>query len=136
MGERKEKKRRRMSFGTRTRMSWVLDLANLLMDEHGFGRSDALTTAHATWDLLEVMGIGHVEFTYIKDDGSVRKAIGTLCPELIPEDKKSKGDKDPRKVKWPRVEFSYYDLEKQGWRTFKASGLVLKDKQKRKKKRV
>jgi hypothetical protein len=87
-------------------------------------RSEAMRRGHAMWDLLELLGRESKEFTYIKDDGSVRKAIGTLCPELIPEDKKSKGDKDPRKVKWPRVEFSYYDLEKQGWRTFKASGLV------------
>ncbi len=67
---------------------------------------------------------GIVEFEFIKKDGTVRSAKGTLEPSLLPPPK-PEGDSEvaaPRK-KNENV-FVYYDLEKNAFRSFvKASFL-------------
>lgn len=67
---------------------------------------------------------GIVEFEFIKKDGTVRSAKGTLEPSLLPPAKPA-GDSEvaaPRK-KNENV-FVYYDLEKNSFRSFvKASFL-------------
>ena len=67
---------------------------------------------------------GIVDFEFIKKDGTVRSAKGTLEPSLLPPPK-PEGDSEvaaPRK-KNENV-FVYYDLEKNSFRSFvKASFL-------------
>ena len=67
---------------------------------------------------------GIVEFEFIKKDGTVRSAKGTLEPSLLPP-AKPEGDSEvaaPRKKN--ESVFVYYDLEKNAFRSFvKASFL-------------
>jgi hypothetical protein len=67
---------------------------------------------------------GIVEFEFIKKDGTVRSAKGTLEPSLLPPAKPA-GDSEvaaPRKKN--ESVFVYYDLEKNAFRSFvKASFL-------------
>ena len=67
---------------------------------------------------------GIVEFEFIKKDGTVRSAKGTLEPSLLPPPK-PEGDSEvaaPRKKN--ESVFVYYDLEKNSFRSFvKASFL-------------
>jgi hypothetical protein len=61
---------------------------------------------------------GIVEFEFIKKDGTVRSAKGTLEPSLLPPPK-PEGDSEvaaPRKKN--ESVFVYYDLEKNAFRSF------------------
>lgn len=55
-----------------------------------------------------------VVFSYIKKDGSMRNAIGTLNEKLIPEEFKPK-DASSNNGK----NLKYFDLEKNSWRSLK-----------------
>ena len=57
-----------------------------------------------------------VHFAYLKADGTIRKAIGTLkdTAELV----KGTGHTDTGKA------FKYYDVESQGFRSFKVENLL------------
>ena len=73
---------------------------------------------------------GIYRFSYFKTDGSIREATGTLNPELIPEQDHPK-DTLPLQGKGqergylpaPGV-FSYYDLEKKAWRSFRCENFI------------
>lgn len=61
---------------------------------------------------------GIVEFEFIKKDGTVRSAKGTLEPSLLPPSKPA-GDSEvavPRKKN--ESVFVYYDLDKNAFRSF------------------
>jgi hypothetical protein len=61
---------------------------------------------------------GIVEFEFIKKDGTVRSAKGTLEPSLLPPAKPA-GDSEvavPRKKN--ESVFVYYDLDKNAFRSF------------------
>ena len=75
--------------------------------------------------LLTRLGSGKVWFVYRKEDGTVREAQGTLCPGISTEfdSYELKGSKK-KADKWPTETFTYWDLEKQDFRTFKASRLI------------
>ena len=65
---------------------------------------------------------GIVEFEFIKKDGTVRSAKGTLDPAHLPPAKPVDGEAAPRKKN--ESVFVYYDLEKNAFRSFvKASFL-------------
>lgn len=65
---------------------------------------------------------GIVEFEFIKKDGTVRSAKGTLDPAHLPPAKPVDDDAVPRKKN--ESVFVYYDLEKNAFRSFvKASFL-------------
>ena len=76
---------------------------------------------------------GIYRFSYFKTDGSIREATGTLNMELIPEDKHPKGINSTkgalnsealnRSEPAPGV-FTYYDLEKKAWRSFKCENFI------------
>ena len=58
---------------------------------------------------------GLVCFTYLKKDNSIRDARGTLCPLLIPDDKKPKGEKI---INHKFETINYYDINRSDWRSF------------------
>ena len=64
---------------------------------------------------------GVVTFTYVKKDGSLREAKGTLNDLLIPTDKlpKGTGTAEPN-----YSSLSYFDLERQDWRSFNVAEFV------------
>lgn len=66
-------------------------------------------------DFHNLLASQPVRFTYRKEDGSVREALGTLNTGLIPENKRPKGTWKG-KVNYAR--FPYYDLDRCAWRSF------------------
>ena len=105
--------------------AWVCDLANLLMEEECVTRSDAFKRAYLVRDLLENLGQGKVTFQYMKQNGESREAMGTLRMGIDPkfdayeykEDVKTNQHADS-------LNFTYWDLEKKGFRTFSAARVV------------
>ncbi len=61
---------------------WVMELAAFLQDEHDMSKSSAMGLAHLTRELLQRLGEGRVWFEYRKEDGTIREAVGTLCPGI------------------------------------------------------
>ena len=72
--------------------------------------------AWGLWRLAKRMHKEAVKFAYLKADGTIRKAIGTLkdTAELV----KGTGHTDTGKA------FKYYDIEAQGFRSFKVENLI------------
>lgn len=92
----------------------VFQIANALVWEKGWNRSEATKHAWKIAKLHQAMKAGAVEFTYEKSDGTQRPAKGTIDPTLFSYRKKSSGrKKNPLQV-------PYFDLEKNAWRSFSA----------------
>ena len=105
--------------------SWVMELGNYLMSEHFLNKKTAMELAHLNRELITRLGEGRVWFVYRKEDGTEREACGTLCPGISTEfDSYELKDSKKKQDKWPTEQFVYWDLEKQGFRTFKASRLI------------
>lgn len=60
-------------------------------------------------------------FRYLKKDGSVRIAYGTLREDLIPAEKRPKNQPDTSKPNYGV--FTYYDFESKDWRSCLVSNL-------------
>ena len=104
----------------RLKKAWVFDHANEMIEEFNMGRSEAFRQAYLVHDLLEALGQGEVTFLYEKKDGNDRTARGTRCRGISERyDNYHYGD-DPRKKKdkYLRLEQSYWDLDKQSFRSF------------------
>ena len=80
------------------------------------GNSRALKYAWYFENLRNKLRSGIWRFSYFKKEGSIREARGTLDMSLIPEDRHPKGN--PSDVLAPAGTFSYYDLDKNAWRSF------------------
>ena len=102
---------------------WVMELAHYLEAEYELEWKVALRKAHLTKTILGLMGTSVVRFTYGKKDGTVREARGTLCRELSKEFAAYEYVNAVDEVVWPRATFTYWDLERQGFRTFSADRL-------------
>lgn len=61
-----------------------------------------------------------VKFSYLKKDGSVREARGTLNSEVYGKDNEPTGS--VRII--PENQIRYYDLDAQGWRSFLSENLI------------
>ena len=66
-------------------------------------------------DFKNALKNGVVYFEYVKKDGSIREAKGTTNESLIPESTKGEST---RKYTPNENVTKYYDLEKNGWRSF------------------
>ena len=106
-------------------------LANFLVNKRGFDRSKAFKCAHAIYRLTNELAKGLLEFNYMKDDGTLRHARGTLCDGVSvrfdewkrkqaekPKDKKAESKNKPREI------ITYWDLDKEGFRSFRADRLI------------
>ena len=58
-----------------------------------------------------------VRFSFRKNDGSIREAVGTLMKSMIPP---TNGNGRPTAEHLQL----YYDIEKQSWRSFKKENLI------------
>ena len=122
----KKKQKYSMSEFQRLLCSWTMELASFLEDECDMDQKTALEKAHLNRRLQIYLGDGVATFYYEKDDGTVRKARGTLrhgISEKFDEYVYVKPDKASY-YEWPREEFTYWDLDKEAFRTFKASRLL------------
>ena len=72
-------------------------------------------------NLRKWLSEGIVTFSYWKKDGSIREAKGTLNELLIPLDQRPKGSP----LATPNYDaVSYFDLDKQGWRSFSVTCFI------------
>ena len=104
---------------------WTMELAAYLQEEHDMERKAAMELAHLNRELITHLGSGRVWFEYLKEDGTLRSARGTLCKgvseqfdEYVCKGSRKKADQ------WPTEVFTYWDLDKQAFRTWKASRLI------------
>ena len=103
---------------------WTMSLAYELMDEFPLmDRSAALKQSYLVRELLEALGKGVAEFEYVKVNGERRNAVGTLCERLIPPQQMPSEANLPKSRNAPLV-FCYYDIERKGWRSFRAQHLT------------
>ena len=79
------------------------------------------------------LSTGVWRFSYFKTDGSIREAVGTLCMDLIPEDKRPKGINSEalngtggalNRAEPAAGVFPYYDLDAAAWRSFRLDNFV------------
>ena len=79
---------------------------------------------------MEKLAKGLVEFYYLKDDGTIRQARGTLCDgvsEKFDDWKRKQAEKPKAKEPEDSVKHvvKYWDVDKEGFRSFKAENLML-----------
>ena len=70
-------------------------------------------------ELKEMLKNDIVEFEFIKKDGSVRTAKGTLMAEHLPPLKENNNSRKPNENV-----VVYFDMEKQSWRSFVKESFV------------
>ena len=105
--------------------SWVFDLANRLIEECGFERSKAFRQAYLVLELLGHLGLGVVTFEYVKQDGTLRTARGTLCQRLMPQKEADAVERQARKEpNYDRLDYAYWDWDKRAFRAFRADKVV------------
>lgn len=97
-------------------LSYVCRLANELRYREGFTPSDAMTRAWKVYRLKEALRAGTVEFSYIKKDGTVRPAVGTITPVETPSSAPARN--------YSPLNIRYFDLDAGGYRQFAAARLV------------
>ena len=106
-----------MSNERRNRLSEVFSLAWQFVKRNGFTLSEALKTAWANIKLKAGMERRIVKFYFLKVDGTIREAYGTLKASILPETKGT-GRKANDTLQ------TYFDTEKQEYRCFKKANLI------------
>ena len=125
MAQKKTTKTYTMPERQRLLCRWTMELAAFLQERRPMDRKKAMELAHLNRELITRLGSGRVWFVYRKEDGSLREAQGTLCNGIS----KAFDEYECKKIRkkddmWPTETFTYWDLEKEGFRTFKASRLI------------
>ncbi len=123
-------KRKRITEQNQLRHSWIMSLCNTLVYRDLMLRSEALRKAFAAWDILDGLGKGTVEFMFRKENGEVRFAKGTLCRGIDRGfDSYQGGRKDTARRDNSNTDgiYTFWDLEKHGFRTFKARNLLVNE---------
>jgi len=95
----------------------VMNLAWTFVKQNGMNLSEALKKAWANIKLKAKMFKGVVEFRFVKMDGTIRQAFGTLAENLIPA---TSGEERARGGNCQ----TFYDTEKGAWRCFKRVNLL------------
>ena len=72
-------------------------------------------------EFKEMLHRGIVEFEFVKKDGSIRQAKGTLVAEHLPA---PKADSDAPARKTNENVLVYFDMEKQSFRSFVKSSFL------------
>ena len=105
--------------------SFVCSLAMRLYDEESVSIKGAFKRAHLVRELLEKLGQGKVTFLYKKQNGDEREAQGTLRAGIDPVFDAYVYKNDVKTNQHAEsLNFTYWDLEKKGFRTFSAARLV------------
>lgn len=102
----------------KNKMREVMRRAWMLVKVYGFSMAEALKQSWLVLKLKSALKKGVVKFFYMKLDGSIRTAWGTLKTELIPQsaglDKRKKNDSL----------ITYFDQEKASFRSCKIANLI------------
>lgn len=97
----------------------VMTLAWQFIKRNGMNLSEALKASWANIKLRSEMKSRIVKFYFLKVDGTIREAYGTLKETLIPSH--SDGQSNRRKNDTVQV---FFDTEKSEWRCFKKANLM------------
>ena len=104
---------------------WAFDLAHRLMEDSGLDQSKAFQQAFLVLELLGHLGQGVVTFEYMKQDGTLREARGTLCQRLMPQQEADKVERhEKREPDYYRLAYAYWDWDKKAFRAFRADKVV------------
>lgn len=101
----------------RESLSKIMSLAWQMVRKNGYTISEALKVAWQNFKLKAKMKKGVVRFYYRKVNGELREAFGTLSDKRAPETKET-GRKANNTLQ------TYYDTEREEWRSFKIANLV------------
>ncbi len=105
-----------MSSERKSTLANIMRLAWQFVKRNGFTMAEALKVAWLNAKVTKAMRTGIVQFFFMKVDGSLRQAFGTLDPHRLPETQGT-GRKPADTVQ------VYYDTEKQEYRSFKKCNL-------------
>lgn len=106
-----------MTTQTKHTLRDIMQLAWQFVRKNGYTMSEALKTAWANMRLKTEMKQRIVRFYYRKVSGDVREAFGTLQEKLLPPTQGS-GRKPNDTL------FTYFDTEKEEYRSFKRANLL------------
>ncbi|MGL4641321.1 MAG: SH3 beta-barrel fold-containing protein [Shewanella sp.] len=95
----------------------IIKSAWALVRQIGISLSEAMTAAWASAKLAAQMKKGACSFSFTKADGTIRKAVGTLCDTLISYEYKGGSNKCATTQ-------SFWDLEAGGWKSYKINSLM------------
>ena len=95
----------------------MTELINMFMTEYSMDKRDTIILACRNIELGAKLKNGVVQFSYKKNDGTIRVAKGTLVEKALPI---VKGTGRPTA---PNL-FLYYDVEKSSFRSFKRINLL------------
>ena len=95
-----------------------MKLAWQFVRRNGYTMAEAMKVAWLNMKLKAAMTTRIVKFYFIKVDGSIREAWGTLAQGMIP----AIAGTDTRKPN-DTIQ-TYYDTEKQAWRCYKRANLL------------
>lgn len=106
-----------MSTNFKNQMSELMKQSWMLVKVYGFTMAEAMKQAWQVLKLKSALKKGVVKFRYEKLNGEIRTAWGTLKDGLIPETKGTGRKKSESLV-------TYYDNEKEAFRSFKVANLI------------
>ena len=120
-----KKKTKKKNETARLLKRWAMDVANRLRWREDFSASEAVRQAYKVQNCLEALGAGKVKLTYMKQNGEIREAVGTLCKGISAAYDNYEYKEQPGEATSVQYEyFLYWDLGVEGYRTFKASRLI------------
>lgn len=93
------------------RRAWVIARAT------GASFAEALSESWSIYRLIRSMRQGVARFAYLKTDGTIRHAAGTLRGITSTLKGDQTADNNPKTVR-------YYDVEANGWRSFKTENFL------------
>jgi hypothetical protein len=105
-----------MSSERKSTLANIMRLAWQFVKRNGFTMAEALKVAWLNAKVTKAMRTGIVQFFFMKVDGTIRQAFGTLDPHRLPETQGS-GRRPADTVQ------VYFDTEKQEYRSFKKCNL-------------
>lgn len=101
----------------KNKMRDLMKQAWMLVKVYGFSMAEAMKQAWLVLKLKSALKNGVVKFFYQKLNGEIRTAWGTLKDGLIPETKGTDRKRNESLI-------TYYDNEKQAYRSFKVANLI------------
>lgn len=106
-----------MATDFKNKMREVMRRAWMLVKVYGFSMADAMRQSWKVLKLKAALKRGIVKFYYQKMSGEIRCAWGTLKEGLTPETKGTECKKNESLI-------TYYDSEKQAFRSLKMANLI------------
>ena len=104
---------------------WTFELAAFLQEEHNMDKKRALELAHLNRELLTHWAVGACGLSIGRRTAHyARHRARCVTASRRSSTNMSVRTTSLRIASWPTETFTYWDLEKEGFRTFKASNLI------------